>query len=198
MSIHTIGDSHCIYGFYGLSGIIAHQLGAVLCYSFGKEKLNRCDIRNYNINTGDTVIFCLGEIDCRCHIHKHITETLTYQDIINEIVDDYFEAIALNVSTLQIPLKNVCIYNIVPPIQKYNTDENPEVPFLGTDEERKNYVLYFNKKLKEKCIEMEYIFFDIYDNYIDENGFLRKDLSDGNVHISNSIYITNFINDHLS
>ena len=197
MSIHTIGDSHCIYGFYGLPGIIAHQLGAVLCYSFGKEKLNRCDIRNYNINAGDTVIFCLGEIDCRCHIHKHITETLTYQDIINEIVDDYFEAITLNVSTLQIPLKNVCVYNIVPPIQKYNTDENPEVPFLGTDEERKNYVLYFNKKLKEKCIEMEYIFFDIYDNYIDENGFLRKDLSDGNVHISNSIYITNFINDHL-
>ena len=74
--------------------------------------------------------------------------------------------------------------------------ENPEYPYLGSDEERKNYVLYFNKKIREKCIEKNYIFFDIYDKYIDENGFLRKDLSDGNVHIGNGVYINNFINDN--
>ena len=194
MSIHTIGDSHSGNGW---TGIIHHYLGPVLCYSFGKEKLNRCDIRNFNIKDGDTIVFCLGEIDCRCHIHKHITETTTYQDIINNIVDNYFEAIELNVSISQIKLKNVCVYNVVPPIQKYNTLENPDYPYLGTDEERKQYVLYFNQKLKEKCIEKKYIFFDIYNNYIDENGFLRKDLSDGNVHIGNAIYISEFINNHL-
>ena len=142
------------------------------------------------------MFFCLGEIDCRCHIHKHITETTTYQDIINNIVDNYFEAIELNVYISQIKLKNVCVYNVVPPIQKYNTWECPEYPYLGTDEERKRYVLYFNKKLKEKCIEKGYIFFDIYNNYIDKNGFLRKDLSDGNVHIGNGIYISNFIKEN--
>jgi hypothetical protein len=193
MSIHTIGDSHSGCGW---TGIIQHHLGAVLCYSFGKEKLNRCDIRKFNIKDGDTIVFCLGEIDCRCHIHKHITETTRYQDIINNIVDNYFEAIKLNVSISQIKLKNVCVYNVVPPIQKYNTLENPEYPYLGTDEERKQYVLYFNEKLKEKCIEKEYIFFDIYNNYIDENGYLRKDLSDGNVHIGNGIYISNFIKEN--
>ena len=67
---------------------------------------------------------------------------------------------------------------------------------MGTNEERKQYALYFNKKLKEKCIENNYIFFDIYNNYIDENGFFRKDLSDDNVHISNGIYISNFIKDN--
>jgi hypothetical protein len=159
----------------------------------GKEKLNRCDIRNYNIKHGDTIVFCLGEIDCRCHIHKHITKTTTYQDIINNIVNNYFEAIELNVSISQIKLKNICVYNVVPPIQKYNTLKNPEYPYLGTDEERKQYVLYFNKKLKEKCIEKGYIFFDIYNNYTDKNGYLRKDLSDHNVHISNGIFISNFI-----
>ena len=193
MSIHTIGDSHSKHGW---SGIISHYLGPVLCYSFGEEKLNRCDIRNFNITDGDTIIFCLGEIDCRCHINKHITETTTYQDIINNIVDNYFEAIALNVFISQIKLKNVCVYNVVPPIEKYNTLGNPEYPYLGTDEERKQYTLYFNKKLKEKCIEKEYIFFDVYNNYIDENGFLRKDLSDGIVHISNGVYINNFINEN--
>ena len=193
MSIHTIGDSHCLYGW---TETIKHHLGPVLCYSFGKEKLDRCDIRKFNIKDGDTIIFCLGEIDCRCHIHKHITATITYEDIINNIVDNYFEAIELNVSISKIKLKNICVYNVVPPIEKYNTCENPQYPYLGSDEERKQYVLYFNKKLKEKCIEKEYIFFDIYDNYIDENGFLRKDLSDGIVHISNGIYISNFIKEN--
>lgn len=67
---------------------------------------------------------------------------------------------------------------------------------MGTDEEQKKYVLYFNEKLKEKCSEKEYIFFDIYNNYIDKNGYLRKDLSDKNVHISNGIYISNFIKEN--
>lgn len=194
MSIHTIGDSH---SYNGWTEIINHHLGTLLCYSFGKEKINRCDIRNFNIKDGDTIIFCLGEIDCRCHIHKHITDTTTYQNIINNIVDNYFEAIELNVSISQIKLKNICVYNVVPPIQKYNIWENPAYPYLGTDEERKQYTLYFNEKLKEKCIEKEYIFFDIYNNYIDENGFLRKDLSDGNVHIGNGIYISNFIKENI-
>ena len=193
MSIHTIGDSH---SYYGWSDIINHHLGAMLCYSFGNEKLKRCDIRNFNIKNGDTVIFSLGEIDCRCHIHKHIDSTKTYQNIIDSIVDNYIDAIELNITTSQLALKNVCIYNIVPTVQKHNTVENAVYPFLGTDEERKNYVLYFNQKLKEKCIEKNYIFFDVYDKYIDENGFLKKDLSDGHVHINNGIHIRNFINEH--
>ena len=155
MSIHTTGDSH---SYHGWSGIISHHLGPVLCYSFGKEKLNRCNIHNFNIKDGDSIVFCFGEIDCRCHIHKHITDTTTYQDIINNIVDNYFEAIELNIFTSQIKLKNIYVYNVVPPIQKYNTIENSEYPFLGTDEERKKNTLYFNKKLKEKCIEKEYIY----------------------------------------
>jgi hypothetical protein len=37
MTIHTFGDSHSRSGW---SGIMNHHLGPVLCYSFGKEKLN--------------------------------------------------------------------------------------------------------------------------------------------------------------
>ena len=193
MSIHTIGDSHSGNGW---TGIMKHHLGPLLCYSFGKEKLNRCDIRKFNIKNGDTIIFCLGEIDCRCHIHKHITDKISYQNIINNIVDHYFEAIELNVSISKIKLKNICVFNVVPPIQKHNTSENPAYPYLGSDEERKEYTLYFNLKLKEKCVEKKYIFFDVYQHYMDENGFLRKDLSDGNVHIGNGIHIRNFIKEN--
>lgn len=187
MTIHTIGDSHSGNGW---TGIIQHHLGPLLCYSFGKKQIN---ISDFNINEGDTIVFCLGEIDCRCHVHKHITDTITYQEIITNIVDNYFEAIA---SATPINLKNICVYNVVPPIQKYNTCESPEYPYLGTDEERKQYVLFFNKKLKEKCIENGYIFFDVYNNYADEHGFLRKDLSDDNVHIRDGVHIRNFIKEN--
>ena len=185
--IHTIGDSHC---YAGWSDKICHHLGAVLCYSFGKEKLDRCDIRNFNIKDGDTVVFCFGEIDCRCHIHKHIKDK-TYKEIIDNIVNDYFDAIELNVIVSKLTL-NICVYNVVPPVKKDNVTENAAYPYLGTDEERKDYSLFFNEKLKEKCFQKGYVFFDVYDKYTDENGFLKKELSDGNVHISNGHYISEF------
>jgi len=200
MVIHTFGDSHSRFGWKHCKNnyqlVIMHHLGPLLAYSFGRDKLNYIDIRNYGVNNGDTLVFCLGEIDCRCHVHKHITDTITYQEIIDNIINNYLEAIELNVLTSNLNFKNICVYNIVPPVNKHNTEENPEYPYIGSDEERKSYVLYFNKKLKEKCSEKNYIFIDIYNNYVDEYGFLRKDLSDGNVHINDGIYITNFMKEH--
>ena len=90
MSIHTIGDSHSGNGW---TGIIQHHLGPVLCYSFGKEKLNRCDIRNFNIKDGDTIVFCLGEIDCRCHIHKFKEQ---YKELIEKINEFFTHIRELN------------------------------------------------------------------------------------------------------
>jgi len=190
MSIHTIGDSHSGFGW---SGIIQHHLGPLLCYSFAREGLKRCDIRNFDIRDGDTIIFCLGEIDCRCHINKHVNESTRYQDIIDYVVYYYFEAIKLNISISHIIPKHVCVYNIVPPIQKHTIYEDPLFPHVGSDDERKQYVLYFNQKLKEHCLLNEYIFFDVYDNYADENGFLQTDMSDGSVHIRDGTHIENFI-----
>ena len=193
MIIHTFGDSHCYFGWGGIPNLQTHHLGPKLCFSIGRDGI---DIRKgYNVNNGDTVIFSFGEIDCRCHIHKHVTETNNYTRIIDSIVNNYFTQIKKAVDTFD-KLRTV-IYNVVPPIQKHNISENPTFPFLGTDVERKAYVLYFNKKLQEKCIEYNFIFFDVYNNYIDTNGFLNKSLSDGNVHIRDGVYLKLFIKNNL-
>jgi len=42
MTIYTIGDSHSVSGWTNTTQI---TLGPLLCYSFGKEKLNRFDIK---------------------------------------------------------------------------------------------------------------------------------------------------------
>lgn len=190
MRIHTIGDSH---SYFGWTDIVNHHLGPLLCYSFGKDPVQRCNIRSFGIQSGDVLIFCLGEIDCRCHIHKYVSNR-NYQDIIKEIVEDYFKAIYSLTQSMNI---TVCVYNIVPPVIKSQSPQNPQFPHLGTDEERRQYVLYFNEQLREKCSQYGYIFFDVYDKYVNSEGFLSTQLSDGLVHIKNGKYISEFIDNHI-
>lgn len=189
MTFHTIGDSHCCYGWHTVPQVMINPIGPKLCFSIARDGI---DLSKFTIKQGDTVVFCLGEIDCRCHVHKYINNTTTYETVINEIVARYF--VRIREAVERIGKLKVCIYNVVPPVQKFNEEQNPEYPHLGTDEERKTYVLYFNKKLKEKCREYGYVFFDIYDKYTDSNGFLKRELSDGRIHIANGIHIRNFIN----
>ena len=196
-NIYTFGDSHANFGWG--DNIKKHNINSSLCYTFGKKKLQRIDIRKFNVKPNDTIIFCLGEIDCRCHIYKHLTPDNTYQMIIDEIINDYIEAIQINVKVSNVKLKNVCIYNVLPPIRATIENTNPIFWYAihGTDEERKQYILYFNKILQKKCKENNFIFFDIYNHYVDEYGFLRKELSEG-IHIKNGVYIQNFIDDYLT
>lgn len=196
MTLHIFGDSHAsdiISGWRDCTNIKSYHLGPILCYSVGKEKLKRIDIRQYKIKDGDSVLFCFGEIDCRFHIHKHITNDITYQDIINDLITNYIDAIKVNISHCKVNLKNVCAYNVIPPARKKDTRQHKRFPHLGTDEERKNYVLYFNMKLKEMCEQNNILFFDIYDKYIDSDGYLNKEMSDGNVHIYDGKYLQEFI-----
>ena len=91
MTIHTFGDSHSTNGWNNVDG---HHLGPRLCYNFGKKKLEVCDIRVFKkINDGDILIFSFGEIDCRCHVHKHINENNSYQKIIEQ--DDFIDYLQL-------------------------------------------------------------------------------------------------------
>jgi hypothetical protein len=203
MTIHTIGDSHSFYGFdtnktNKSSDIINHHITpATLAYSVGRDKLNRLDIRKFdNIKDNDILIFSFGEIDCRCNIKKHTTEE-NYKENIDNIVLNYIETIKLNISLLEIKIKKICIYNVVPPPHKNGSLENKDYPFLGTDDERLNYALYFNKKLKEHCEYNNYVFFDVYEKYSDKFGFLIPEYSDGHVHIINSKFINEFIKSNV-
>ena len=199
MEIYTFGDSHSYNGWevidtYKLK-INMHNIGAKLCYSFGRDKLKCLNIKDYNIRDNSIVIFCFGEIDCRCHIHKYVSPEKSYETIIDEIVKNYFIAIEENVK--QFNKLKVAVYNVVPPVQRHNTGENPDYPYLGMDDERKEYVLYFNKKLKEYCEKYNYHYFDIYNYYCDENGFLNKKLSDHNVHILHPAFIYQKLIDYI-
>jgi hypothetical protein len=187
MTIHTIGDSHSLHPWKDIKGININNIGPKLCYSIGRDGIN---LNQFNIEENDIVIFCFGEIDCRNHIHKHITLLLSYEEIINNIINNYF--ISIKNATSKFKNLHVCIYNVVPPLFT-NSTGNPEYPHIGSNNERKEYTLYFNKQLKIKCEEYNYIFFDIYNKYVNNEGFIETSLSDSDVHIMNPIYISEFI-----
>ena len=205
--IHTIGDSHCKFGFEKINNINIHWLGPKCCYSFGKNKLQYINIRDFGIQENDTIIFSLGEIDCRAHIYKFVTDEISFETIIDTIVENYFIAIKENIAQYN-HLKTV-IYNIVPPTDIHNKNiihtedelqkhvyikhKDDFIPWKGPNDDRKKYHLYFNKKLQEYCQKNHFIFFDIYNKYTDENGYLDRKYSDGDIHINNPIYITEFL-----
>jgi hypothetical protein len=196
--IHTFGDSHADghhshWGYIRLPGINikTHHLGGKLMYTFGKLKFNVLNIKNYGVCENDIVIFCFGEIDCRYHVHKHVNNEHSYIEIINDIVDNYFNAIKQNVE--QYNNIKTCVYNVIPPTRGFAVDSDHPYPFLGSDEDRKMYYKYMNEKLKELCKVYNYYFFDIYDACCDHEGFLKTEYSDGNVHLRNTEHSSNII-----
>ena len=156
MKIHTFGDSHAssIYshwGYINIPGVTikCNHIGSKLMYTFGRLGLDLLNIKNYEVKENDVVIFCFGEIDCRNHVHKHITNDKSYKEVVNELANSYFNAIKMNVDQY-IKLKT-CVYNVIPPTKGFYCGPKHPYPFLGTDIERKKYYTYMNEKIKELC-----------------------------------------------
>lgn len=204
MSFHIFGDSHAQYAWSDINNIHTHPLYASLCYSFGRDKLSRLNISNpeYGVKENDSVCFLFGEIDCRSHIRRYIKDNITHMKIIDSIIYKYFEAIKLNADLY----KNIKIYvcSIPPAVEKHKIYvdkigiENGwlATTFDSSDDERKQYVCYFNKKLKEMCNQYDYTFIDIHDYYIDTNGFLNRELSCPSVHIKDPKFIIKYLSEN--
>lgn len=187
-TVHTFGDSHAQFGFNQIRGVAHHNIGPKLCFSFGRHSLTVLDLKQYvEVKENDTVIFAFGEIDCRCHIKRQCVDGVSYQTVIDNITNNYMHAIDANIR--QYSSLRACVLSITPTVVKNQNAENPEYPYVGSDDERKCYVKYFNKTLLEKCAKQNYTFIDVHDAYADCNGFLKKELSDGNVHIQNPVYL---------
>jgi hypothetical protein len=202
VNIHTFGDSHAThYGGWGdinIDGlnIYTNHIIGKLAFSFGRDEMI---VVNSSVKENDVVVFCFGEIDCRCHINKYEPN---WKESIDEVVNSYITNVKRNVNNRNI---KTCVYNVVPPLERENTlnkwteewANKHGVPATGTDEDRKRYSEYMNLKLKEACDVNGFVFLDVYDKYCDENRYLKRELSDTNCHVKNPIYISEFIKNNL-
>lgn len=200
--IYVFGDSHAWNGWAEWpvwkiepNRVVIYHMGPVLAYTVGAKGIDRMNLKDHStIRSGDVAVFSFGEIDCRTHISRHIQPDRPYQTIIDDIVAKYFECIKLNAERYDAanPLK-IWVYSVPPPAYRDSIMEQDKFPVSASDDERKQYVLYFNSKLREVCQKYAYGFFDVHDAYADKNGMLNRELSDGTVHIRDSRYIIEFI-----
>ena len=175
--IYTIGDSHALHAWCKIPGVVAESIGPMLMYTFGGHPYPIPE----KIPMGSIVVFCWGEIDCRCHVYKFPP----WKETVDKLALDYISGIRA-VSKDHTPW----IYNVVPPARKDKFMESQGFPFLGTDQERLGYVLRLNKRLKESGLE----FVDTYDECSDADGFLRYEMSDCHVHVEDPKPITDWLN----
>jgi hypothetical protein len=142
----------------------------------------------FNIEDGDTVIFCFGEIDCRI-----IFSAPEYSDIWQEMVDTtvplYFDVIRINEEKFN--RLHMMVFNIIPTTKNKYLETYPK---SSGSKQRKAVTLYVNAKLREYCEKYNYIFFDIYDKYCDENGYLDRKWADDRTHILDPVYYVEFLN----
>lgn len=191
ITLWTFGDSHA-GKWAGWNSIKVEGLNIKTCsftgtlmysWAFSRNKKARFD--SVKLKKDDYVCFCYGEIDMRAHIHKYKDE---WQDNIDNLLDKYFERIFDETHKVT---SNIIISNIVPHL--YSEPPLKGVPREGTPEDVKKYTLYANEGLKKRAKEYDYIFMDLYDKHIDEDGFLIREMSDEICHIKDFTYLQGWL-----
>jgi len=146
------------------------------------------------VSKTDIIIISYGEIDCRCHIQRQINNGKEEDDVINELVDKYFQTIKNNIEKKC----KIIIVGVIPPTkqsdyEKINGPALGEFPFVGTDSDRVRYTNKLNDKLALYSNLYRCIYFNPYSYYTREDGTLRHELSDKTVHLGdNSHFLEKF------
>jgi hypothetical protein len=194
--IHIYGDSHAFFSFKNLT--LDHRdyhYASITMFRIGRDNIIINFDRNM-IQKDDIIILSYGEVDCRCHIERQINMGKTEDDVISELVNNYFQTIKNN--TINIDAK-IIIVAVIPPTKQldYETIHGPilhEFPFVGSDESRVRYTNKTNKLLEEMSIKNNYIYFNPYSYYSELDGTLKYELSDKTVHLgNNSFFLEKFI-----
>lgn len=188
--IYIYGDSHASFSFKNLK----LHYNDLHCPSITMFRIGRDDIIiNFNkdiIKKDDIIILSYGEIDCRCHIQRQINLGINEDNIINELVSNYFKTIKNNIINID---AKIIIVGVIPPTKQYDYEilYGPvlhEFPFVGSDECRVRYTNKVNKLLEELSIINNYIYFNPYSYYERLDGTLKHELSDSTVHLGNNLF----------
>ena len=193
--IYVYGDSHAAASFKRLQIPYSDcHHDSITMFRIGRDNV----IINFNSadHTNDSII-CLayGEVDCRCHVQRQIDLGANEDNVINELVCNYFKTIANNIKAH----KKIIVVGIIPTTSQieYETLNDPiqhEFPFVGNDKDRVRYTMKMNVLIEEYCNINEYVYFNPYNYYTRDDGTLKYEFSDKCVHLGdNSVFLEQFM-----
>ncbi len=212
-NIFILGDSHT-EEFIGIPDIKLVHMGSVTMHRVGRDSLDTqklfslgCDayaldyanpryafasplgpdeielIRKGElpVQEGDAIVYALGQIDAGWHINGQAQQQNRSAE---EVIDDVIHAFMNSIT--RVPYAINIVYSITPPIDFPITP-----PYQGSLEERIQITKYFNQRLKQACEIYDFEFLDVYDDYANEQGSLRPELSrsDHHIHFAHNHFI---------
>ena len=196
--IYIYGDRHAEFNFKRLNlPHINFSRANITMFRVGRDN----SIINFNSdmhNKESIICICYGEIDCRCHIQREIDLGKNENDVISELVSNYFTTLKNNVKEH----KKIIIVGIIPPTLQndYEQLHGPimhEYQFVGSNENRVRYTEKMNYLIEKSCNINGYIYFNPFFYYTRPNGTLKHELSDTMVHLGeNSFFLENFLELH--
>jgi hypothetical protein len=192
--IYIYGDSHAGESFRGLQlpHTDLHQ-NSVTMHRIGRDGI----IINFDPeqHTNDSIVcFMYGEVDCRCHVQRQIDLGRDENEVISELVRAYFGTLKKNIRLC----KAVVVVGVVPPTirEKHEDIHGPithAFPFVGTDMDRVRYTKKVNRSIQAYCKSHGYTYFAPYAYYTSEDGTMKRELSDLNVHLGDtSVFVEEF------
>jgi hypothetical protein len=191
--IFAIGDSHSIF-YYNSMKIKEHWFGNNLpltiynllqinldVYRIGDMLLNGHE--KYNIVENDFVIFYFGYNDIQKNIIKHSVNEIE----LNTLIIEYIQYI--------LKLKDIFKINpIISCIYPNSRIDSIGLNCYGTHVQRKYYTELANKYLKNECNQFNISYLDIYNYIVDDDGFIKKELTTDNIHLD---YNNNELRDYI-
>jgi hypothetical protein len=188
--IHSIGDSHSESTFAGIPGVVSHHIGPLTMKRAAHEDdyFLATGVREIGLQSTDTLIVSCGEGDVRCFLKPELdAKQLTPEVLLAPLVDHYLD----RVLALDVNGARVGVLSITPPVSHttahaFRRRMNYQFPPTGTDAERAQYTRVFNDLLARGCQARGLLFVDTYSEYVDDDGMLIAEQSDGGVHIGDT------------
>ena len=192
LPIFVLGDSHATWSFT-INGInypkVTYSYRTATPFSWTMHRVGRdsIDFTSFGLPKESLMILAYGWIDIHYHIEKQINKGRNEDEIINTLINKFITVIIGNRNKGQ---KHIGIMSIIPPV--FFDDLSIYYPTDLNGPSRNELTLRFTQKmnalLKQKCIEFNLLYLNLHDAYVNDDGSLKKELSDDNVHLKTFIH----------
>ena len=162
--IHKCRDKLKCFRTFHVGPILAYNLNAYNTSTGGRELIERLIARG-DLPKGAYVMCCFGEVDLRCHVMKQAQlQNVSFKKVVDDIIVEYVTFLKRMQS---LGYRMICWGPVSS--SKDEWTENPKYPRSGTESERNEATLYFNRRLEEECSRIGAHFVSVIDDLLDEN-----------------------------
>jgi hypothetical protein len=176
-------------------------LGPVLAYNFYEHHLPKVYsfIDEFSQTFGNkkeyTLLMQVGEIDCRVHLPKYVSDSRSVADVVEECVSRYHRSIL----DLKDKGFNVAVGGAQPSlcdetIIRRMPEEERKYNIAGTTKIRNEVCKHWDSFHGSLCKLNDIPFVSIYNDLTDENGMTKEDMFSDYIHLSHDKTIDFWIN----